>query len=51
MDDLRFNVILTEVHSYQDGGRLILKGSVQWNPSKTEKTSASCDGKTDISEA
>ena len=32
MDDLRFTSFLTVVHSYQEDGRMMMKGSVQWNP-------------------
>ena len=32
MDDLRFYVISTVFQSYQDDGRMIMKGCVQWNP-------------------
>ena len=31
MDDIRFYVLLTVFQSYQDDGRLIMKGYVQWN--------------------
>ena len=31
MDDLRFTSFTTVVQSYQDDGRMIMKGCVQWN--------------------
>ena len=39
MDGLRFYVLSTVFQSYQDDGRLIMKGCAQWNTFTVEKTS------------
>ena len=37
MDDLRFYVLPTVFQSYQDDGRMIMEGCVQWNSFTIEK--------------
>ena len=46
MDDLGFYVLSTVFQSYQDDGRVIVKGCVQWNPVYDVKNSTSGGART-----